>query len=123
MVRYIFRRLRLFIILLSVFVYRWNLSCCCFRSGSGFFACVRSPKMANIGRMPSVSRHGGLDAYTFAFGSGLAGYRRMRVDPRRQSRAGAPARRIVDSFMVVVAGGVGKLAVHDGSRNGDRQPK
>ena len=51
-----------------------------------------------------------VDAYTFAFGSGLAGLAGCALTLVGNVEPGLGQNYIVDSFMVVVAGGVGKLA-------------
>jgi len=51
-----------------------------------------------------------VDAYTFAFGSGLAGIAGCALTLVGNVEPGLGQNYIVDSFMVVVAGGVGKLA-------------
>jgi urea transport system permease protein len=51
-----------------------------------------------------------VDAYTFAFGSGLAGIAGWALTLIGNVEPGLGQNYIVDSFMVVVTGGVGKLA-------------
>ena len=51
-----------------------------------------------------------VDAYTFAFGSGLAGLAGCALTLVGNVEPGLGQNYIVDSFMVVVTGGVGKLA-------------
>jgi urea transport system permease protein len=51
-----------------------------------------------------------VDAYTFAFGSGLAGIAGWALTLVGNVDPGLGQNYIVDSFMVVVTGGVGKLA-------------
>ncbi|MCE7979462.1 MAG: urea ABC transporter permease subunit UrtB, partial [Nitrospira sp. NTP1] len=51
-----------------------------------------------------------VDAYTFAFGSGLAGIAGWALTLVGNVEPGLGQNYIVDSFMVVVTGGVGKLA-------------
>jgi urea transport system permease protein len=51
-----------------------------------------------------------VDAYTFAFGSGLAGLAGWALTLVGNVDPGLGQNYIVDSFMVVVTGGVGKLA-------------
>jgi len=51
-----------------------------------------------------------VDAYTFAFGSGLAGLAGCALTLIGNVEPGLGQNYIVDSFMVVVTGGVGKLA-------------
>ena len=51
-----------------------------------------------------------VDAYTFAFGSGLAGVAGWALTLVGNVEPGLGQNYIVDSFMVVVTGGVGKLA-------------
>jgi urea transport system permease protein len=51
-----------------------------------------------------------VDAYTFAFGSGLAGVAGWALTLIGNVEPGLGQNYIVDSFMVVVTGGVGKLA-------------
>jgi urea transport system permease protein len=51
-----------------------------------------------------------IDAYTFAFGSGLAGVAGWALTLIGNVEPGLGQNYIVDSFMVVVTGGVGKLA-------------
>ena len=51
-----------------------------------------------------------VDAYTFAFGSGLAGLAGWALTLVGNVEPGLGQNYIVDSFMVVVTGGVGKLA-------------
>ena len=50
-----------------------------------------------------------VDAYTFAFGTGLAGLAGCALTLIGNVEPGLGQNYIVDSFMVVVAGGVGKL--------------
>jgi urea transport system permease protein len=52
----------------------------------------------------------GVDALTFAFGTGLAGLAGVVVPLYNKINPGIGQEYIVDSFMVVVVGGVGKLA-------------
>ena len=98
---------RLFIILLA-FLCVTGLYAILFRTGIGLRirAVLQNREMSACLGIPTRK----LDAYTFAFGSGLAGLAGSaltmvgNVDPELGRNY------IVDSFMVVVTGGVGKLA-------------
>ncbi len=98
---------RLFIILLALFSVA-GIYLLLFRTGIGLRvrAVLQNRDMSACLGIPTRK----LDAYTFAFGSGLAGLAGSaltmvgNVDPELGRNY------IVDSFMVVVAGGVGKLA-------------
>ncbi len=98
---------RLFIILLAIFCVA-GIYLLLFRTGMGLRirAVLQNRDMSACLGIPTRK----LDAYTFAFGSGLAGLAGSaltlvgNVDPELGRNY------IVDSFMVVVTGGVGKLA-------------
>ena len=98
---------RLFIILLAIFCVA-GIYLLLFRTGIGLRirAVLQNRDMSACLGIPTRK----LDAYTFAFGSGLAGLAGSaftlvgNVDPELGRNY------IVDSFMVVVTGGVGKLA-------------
>ncbi len=98
---------RLFIIFLALFCVA-GIYLLLFRTGLGLRvrAVLQNRDMSACLGIPTRK----LDAYTFAFGSGLAGLAGSaltmvgNVDPELGRNY------IVDSFMVVVAGGVGKLA-------------
>ncbi len=98
---------RLFIIFLALFCVA-GIYLLLFRTGIGLRvrAVLQNRDMSACLGIPTRK----LDAYTFAFGSGLAGLAGSaltlvgNVDPELGRNY------IVDSFMVVVAGGVGKLA-------------
>lgn len=98
---------RLFIIFLALFCVA-GVYLLLFRTGVGLRirAVLQNRDMSACMGIPTRK----LDAYTFAFGSGLAGLAGSaltmvgNVDPELGRNY------IVDSFMVVVAGGVGKLA-------------
>jgi urea transport system permease protein len=98
---------RLFIILLAIFCVA-GIYLLLYRTGIGLRirAVLQNREMSACLGIPTRK----LDAYTFAFGSGLAGLAGSaltlvgNVDPELGRNY------IVDSFMVVVAGGVGKLA-------------
>lgn len=98
---------RLFIILLALFSLA-GIYALLFRTGIGLRirAVLQNRDMSACLGIPTRK----LDAYTFAFGSGLAGLAGSaltlvgNVDPELGRNY------IVDSFMVVVTGGVGKLA-------------
>jgi len=98
---------RLFIILLALFCLA-GIYALLFRTGIGLRirAVLQNRDMSACLGIPTRK----LDAYTFAFGSGLAGLAGSaltlvgNVDPELGRNY------IVDSFMVVVTGGVGKLA-------------
>ncbi len=98
---------RLFIIVLALFSVA-GIYLLLFRTGVGLRvrAVLQNRDMSACLGIPTRK----LDAYTFAFGSGLAGLAGSaltlvgNVDPELGRNY------IVDSFMVVVAGGVGKLA-------------
>ena len=62
-----------------------------------------------------------VDSYTFAFGSGLAGIAGWALTMVGNVDPGLGQNYIVDAFMVVVTGGVGKLAGHDRGLAGDRR--
>jgi urea transport system permease protein len=98
---------RLFIIALSVVsvagIY-WIL----FKSGVGLRvrAVMQNRDMSACLGIPTRK----VDAYTFAFGSGLAGLAGCALTLIGNVEPGLGQNYIVDSFMVVVTGGVGKLA-------------
>ncbi|MFM7840476.1 MAG: urea ABC transporter permease subunit UrtB, partial [Nitrospira sp.] len=97
---------RIFIILLSIL-------CVCgiyfllFRTGIGLRvrAVTQNRDMSSCLGIPTRK----VDAYTFAFGSGLAGVAGCALTLIGNVEPGLGQNYIVDSFMVVVTGGVGKL--------------
>jgi urea transport system permease protein len=98
---------RLFIIALSV-VCVLAIYAILFRSGIGLRvrAVMQNRKMSACLGIPTRK----VDAYTFAFGSGLAGIAGWALTLIGNVEPGLGQNYIVDSFMVVVTGGVGKLA-------------
>jgi urea transport system permease protein len=97
---------RLFIIALSV-VCVIGLYLLLFRSGVGLRvrAVMQNRNMGACLGIPTRK----VDAYTFAFGSGLAGLAGWALTLIGNVEPGLGQNYIVDSFMVVVTGGVGKL--------------
>lgn len=79
-----------------------------FRSGIGLKvrAVMQNRPMSACLAIPTRK----VDAYTFAFGSGLAGLAGCALTLIGNVEPGLGQNYIVDSFMVVVTGGVGKLA-------------
>lgn len=98
---------RLFIILLSVLSVV-GIYVLLFRSGLGLRvrAVTQNRNMSACLGIPTRK----VDAYTFAFGSGLAGIAGCALTLVGNVEPGLGQNYIVDSFMVVVTGGVGKLA-------------
>ena len=98
---------RLFIILLSV-ICVLAIYAILFRSGLGLRvrAVTQNRNMSACLGIPTRK----VDAYTFAFGSGLAGVAGWALTLVGNVEPGLGQNYIVDSFMVVVTGGVGKLA-------------
>jgi urea transport system permease protein len=98
---------RLFIILLSV-ICVLAIYGILFRSGLGLRvrAVTQNRNMSACLGIPTRK----VDAYTFAFGSGLAGIAGWALTLIGNVEPGLGQNYIVDSFMVVVTGGVGKLA-------------
>jgi urea transport system permease protein len=98
---------RIFIILLSV-VCVLTIYAILFRSGLGLRvrAVMQNRNMSACLGIPTRK----VDAYTFAFGSGLAGMAGWALTLIGNVEPGLGQNYIVDSFMVVVTGGVGKLA-------------
>ena len=98
---------RLFIIVLSV-VCVLMIYAILFRSGLGLRvrAVTQNRNMSACLGIPTRK----VDAYTFAFGSGLAGIAGWALTLVGNVEPGLGQNYIVDSFMVVVTGGVGKLA-------------
>jgi urea transport system permease protein len=98
---------RLFIILLSV-ICVLTIYAILFRSGLGLRvrAVTQNRSMSACLGIPTRK----VDAYTFAFGSGLAGIAGWALTLIGNVEPGLGQNYIVDSFMVVVTGGVGKLA-------------
>jgi urea transport system permease protein len=98
---------RLFIILLSV-VCVLTIYAILFRSSLGLRvrAVTQNRNMSACLGIPTRK----VDAYTFAFGSGLAGIAGWALTLIGNVEPGLGQNYIVDSFMVVVTGGVGKLA-------------
>ncbi len=98
---------RLFIIALSV-VCVLGLYLLLFRSGVGLKvrAVMQNREMSACLGIPTRK----VDAYTFAFGSGLAGLAGCALTLIGNVEPGLGQNYIVDSFMIVVTGGVGKLA-------------
>lgn len=97
---------RLFIIGLSVFCVL-GLYALLFRSSVGLRvrAVMQNRAMGACLAIPTRK----VDAYTFAFGSGLAGLAGCALTLIGNVEPGLGQNYIVDSFMVVVTGGVGKL--------------
>jgi urea transport system permease protein len=98
---------RLFIIALSA-VCVAGIYLALFRSGMGLRvrAVMQNRDMSACLGIPTRK----VDAYTFAFGSGLAGLAGCALTLIGNVEPGLGQNYIVDSFMVVVTGGVGKLA-------------
>ena len=98
---------RLFIIGLSI-VCVLGIYFVLFRSGVGLRvrAVMQNRQMGACLGIPTRK----VDAYTFAFGSGLAGLAGWALTLIGNVEPGLGQNYIVDSFMVVVTGGVGKLA-------------
>jgi urea transport system permease protein len=98
---------RLFIILLSA-VCVVGIYLLLFRSSIGLRvrAVTQNRSMSACLGIPTRK----VDAYTFAFGSGLAGIAGWALTLIGNVEPGLGQNYIVDSFMVVVTGGVGKLA-------------
>lgn len=98
---------RLFIILLSVLCVV-GIYLLLFSSGVGLRvrAVTQNRNMSACLGIPTRK----VDAYTFAFGSGLAGVAGCALTLVGNVEPGLGQNYIVDSFMVVVTGGVGKLA-------------
>ena len=98
---------RLFIIALSVICLA-IIYAILFRSGLGLRvrAVTQNRNMSACLGIPTRK----VDAYTFAFGSGLAGIAGWALTLIGNVEPGLGQNYIVDSFMVVVTGGVGKLA-------------
>ena len=98
---------RLFIILLSVVcvagIYLLLFSS---RLGLRVRAVTQNRNMSACLGIPTRK----VDAYTFTFGSGLAGVAGSALTLIGNVEPGLGQNYIVDSFMVVVTGGVGKLA-------------
>jgi urea transport system permease protein len=97
---------RLFIIALSA-VCVGGIYLLLFRSGVGLRvrAVMQNRNMSACLGIPTRK----VDAYTFAFGSGLAGLAGCALTLIGNVEPGLGQNYIVDSFMVVVTGGVGKL--------------
>jgi urea transport system permease protein len=97
---------RLFIIALSI-VCVAGIYVLLFRSGLGLRvrAVMQNRNMSACLGIPTRK----VDAYTFAFGSGLAGLAGCALTLIGNVEPGLGQNYIVDSFMVVVTGGVGKL--------------
>ncbi len=98
---------RLFIIALSILCVA-GIYLLLFRSGLGLRvrAVTQNRNMSACLGIPTRK----VDAYTFAFGSGLAGLAGCALTLIGNVEPGLGQNYIVDSFMVVVTGGVGKLA-------------
>lgn len=98
---------RLFIIALSIFCVT-GIYAVLFRSNLGLRvrAVTQNRNMSSCLGIPTRK----VDAYTFAFGSGLAGLAGCALTLVGNVEPGLGQNYIVDSFMVVVTGGVGKLA-------------
>ena len=98
---------RLFIIGLSIFCVS-GIYALLFRSSLGLRvrAVMQNRNMSACLGIPTRK----VDAYTFAFGSGLAGIAGWALTLVGNVEPGLGQNYIVDSFMVVVTGGVGKLA-------------
>jgi urea transport system permease protein len=97
---------RLFIIVLSVLCVA-GIYFLLFRTGVGLRvrAVMQNRDMSSCLGIPTRK----VDAYTFAFGSGLAGLAGCALTLIGNVEPGLGQNYIVDSFMVVVTGGVGKL--------------
>jgi len=98
---------RLFIIALSILCVT-GIYALLFRSNLGLRvrAVTQNRSMSSCLGIPTRK----VDAYTFAFGSGLAGLAGCALTLVGNVEPGLGQNYIVDSFMVVVTGGVGKLA-------------
>lgn len=98
---------RLFIIGLSILCVT-GIYALLFRSNLGLRvrAVTQNRNMSSCLGIPTRK----IDAYTFAFGSGLAGLAGCALTLVGNVEPGLGQNYIVDSFMVVVTGGVGKLA-------------
>ena len=98
---------RLFIIVLSILCVT-GIYAVLFRSNLGLRvrAVTQNRNMSACLGIPTRK----VDAYTFAFGSGLAGLAGCALTLVGNVEPGLGQNYIVDSFMVVVTGGVGKLA-------------
>ena len=99
------------------------LSFCCRSSASLEFICCCSGRDLGL-RVRAVTQNRNMsaclgiptrsvDAYTFAFGSGLAGIAGWALTLVGNVEPGLGQNYIVDSFMVVVTGGVGKTCRND----------
>ena len=97
---------RLFIIALSILCVA-GIYLLLFRTGVGLRvrAVMQNRDMSSCLGIPTRK----VDAYTFAFGSGLAGLAGCALTLIGNVEPGLGQNYIVDSFMVVVTGGVGKL--------------
>jgi urea transport system permease protein len=97
---------RLFIIVLSILCVA-GIYFLLFRTGLGLRvrAVMQNRDMSSCLGIPTRK----VDAYTFAFGSGLAGLAGCALTLIGNVEPGLGQNYIVDSFMVVVTGGVGKL--------------
>jgi len=97
---------RLFIITLSILCVA-GIYFLLFRTGVGLRvrAVMQNRDMSSCLGIPTRT----VDAYTFAFGSGLAGLAGCALTLIGNVEPGLGQNYIVDSFMVVVTGGVGKL--------------
>jgi len=97
---------RLFIIVLSILCVA-GIYFLLFRTGVGLRvrAVMQNRDMSSCLGIPTRK----VDAYTFAFGSGLAGLSGCALTLIGNVEPGLGQNYIVDSFMVVVTGGVGKL--------------
>jgi urea transport system permease protein len=97
---------RLFIIALSILCVA-GIYVLLFRTGVGLRvrAVMQNRDMSSCLGIPTRT----VDAYTFAFGSGLAGLAGCALTLIGNVEPGLGQNYIVDSFMVVVTGGVGKL--------------
>jgi urea transport system permease protein len=97
---------RIFIIVLSVLCVA-GIYVLLFRTGVGLRvrAVTQNRDMSSCLGIPTRK----VDAYTFAFGSGLAGLAGCALTLIGNVEPGLGQNYIVDSFMVVVTGGVGKL--------------
>jgi urea transport system permease protein len=97
---------RLFIIALSILCVA-GIYVLLFRTGVGLRvrAVMQNRDMSSCLGIPTRK----VDAYTFAFGSGLAGLAGCALTLIGNVEPGLGQNYIVDSFMVVVTGGVGKL--------------
>lgn len=97
---------RIFIIVLSILCVA-GIYFLLFRTGVGLRvrAVMQNRDMSSCLGIPTRK----VDAYTFAFGSGLAGLAGCTLTLIGNVEPGLGQNYIVDSFMVVVTGGVGKL--------------